>query len=58
MSNQRDDLWTIAHGAALLAIEKCKNATGQRRTIDMYVSASQCAEEILQAIAKAKGGDK
>ena len=55
---ERDELlaseWTIAQGAAALAIEKCKNATGQRRTIEMYVSANQCAEDICTAIAAAR----
>lgn len=48
--------WIIAHGAAELAIEKCKNATGQRRTIDLYVSPNKCAEDVLEAIANAKCG--
>ncbi len=47
--------WIIALGAAELAIEKCKNATGQRRTIDLYVSPNQCTEDVLEAISKAKG---
>jgi len=46
--------WTIAQGSAALAIEKCKNASSQRRTIEMYVSANQCAEDILYAISRAK----
>ena len=58
LEEERDEFinaqWTIARGCAALAIEKCKNATGQRRTIDLYVSANQCAEDIFTAIEKAK----
>ena len=58
LRKERDELinaqWTIARGCAALAIEKCKNASGQRRTIDLYVSANQCAEDIFTAIEKAK----
>ena len=58
LRKERDELinaqWTIARGCAALAIEKCKNATGQRRTIDLYVSANQCAEDIFTAIEKVK----
>ncbi len=57
LKNQRDELlaaqYAIAQGAAQLAIEKCKNATGQHRSIDMFVSANQCAEDIIKAIARA-----
>lgn len=48
--------WLIACGAAELAIEKCKNVTWQRIAIDMYVSPNQCADDVLEAIANAKGG--
>ena len=59
LRKERDELisaqWTIAQGCAALAIEKCKNASGQRRAIDMFVSANQCAEDILMAIEKKAG---
>lgn len=54
----RKQQWIIAHGSAELAIEKCKNATGQRRTIDMYVSPNQCANDVLEAIANTKVDEK
>lgn len=61
LRKERDELinaqWTIARGCAALAIERCKNASGQRRAIDMYVSANQCAEDIISAVEKAKNGD-
>lgn len=47
--------WIIAHGAAELAIERCKNATGQSRTINMYVDPAICANDVLEAIDYAKG---
>lgn len=60
LMKQRDELlaaqYIIAQGAAQLAIEKCKNATGARHQIEMFVSANQCADDILEAIAKTKGG--
>ncbi len=58
LRKEREELlsaqWTIARGCAALAIEKCKNASGQMRAIDMYVSANQCAEDIISAVEKAK----
>jgi len=58
MTVDRDELlasqWIAVRGAAELAIEKCKNSTGQRRVIDLYVSPNQCAEDILDAIKAAK----
>ena len=38
--------YAIAHRAASICKEKCKNATGQRHLIDMYVSANQIAEDV------------
>ncbi|MBK6588113.1 MAG: hypothetical protein IPG22_07455 [Acidobacteria bacterium] len=43
-------LYNTARKAARIAMEKCKNATGQRRKIEMYVSANQIAEDVLDAI--------
>ena len=36
--------YELIRAGALVAIEKCKNASGQRRAIDLYVSANQIAE--------------
>ena len=47
--------WIIANGVAELAIERCKKATGQHRNIDLYVSRANCANDVLEAIANAKG---
>lgn len=46
----RDLQYELMRSGALVAIEKCKNATGQRRVIDMYVSANQIAEDLLNAM--------
>lgn len=46
----RDLQYQLMRSGALVAIEKCKNATGQRRVIDMYVSANQIAEDLLNAM--------
>ena len=46
----RDLQYKLMRSGALVAIEKCKNATGQRRVIDMYVSANQIAEDLLNAM--------
>ena len=47
--------WIIANGVAELAIERCKNATGQSRTINLYVDPVICANDVLEAIDYAKG---
>lgn len=53
---ERDELlaaqYMIAQRSARLAIERCKNATGARRKIEMFVSENQCAEDILEEVAK------
>lgn len=41
--------YDLIRSGALVAIEKCKNASGQRRAIDLYVSANQIAEDIVNA---------
>lgn len=46
----RDLQYELMRSGARVAIEKCKNATGQRRVIDMYVSANQIAEDLLNAM--------
>ncbi len=46
----RDLQYELMRSGALVAIEQCKNATGQRRVIDMYVSANQIAEDLLNAM--------
>ena len=38
--------YAIAHRAASICKEKCKNATGRRHLIDTYVSANQIAEDV------------
>lgn len=52
---ERDELkamlYTATRYAAYLAIERCKNATGQRRQIELYVSANQCSEDACAALA-------
>lgn len=48
----RDGQYDIARSSAAIAIERCKNATGMRRKIDMYVSANQCAEDVTEALAE------
>jgi hypothetical protein len=45
-------LYNAARKAAVIAMEKCKNATGQRKKIEMYVSANQIAEDVVAAIDK------
>lgn len=51
---ERDELkatiYAATRHAAYLAIERCKNATGQRRQIELYVSANQCSEDACAAI--------
>lgn len=42
--------YELIRSGALVAIEKCKNATGQRRVIEMYVSANQIAEDLINAM--------
>lgn len=58
LRKERDELadahWPIARKAALLAIDRCKSATGQSRQIDMYVSANQCAEDTLLSLEKTR----
>ena len=48
----RDGQYDIARSSAAIGIERCKNATGMRRKIDMYVSANQCAEDVTEALAE------
>ena len=52
------DAYSIAQKAATICKEKCKNATGQRHKIDMYVSANQIAEDLVEAIDSAIAAQK
>ena len=46
------DQWSLVRKAVGLAIEACKNATGQRRKIDLMVSGNQITHDVMDTDTK------
>ncbi len=41
--------WDLVYSAVVTAIDKCKDATGMRRQIELYVNGTQITHDIMGA---------